>query len=166
MTKKATKKKSKIKGYLFHGKALSIIQPWASAITYAGKDVENRTWRTNYRGPIAIHASAKCFEELLEEKVKYEKGKPKKFLRDLIYRGQKKYDHLFERDETPQSCIVAIATLSHCSEKRKSVWHMPDCWGWRIEGVVPIKPVPMKGALGVWDCKFNYEPLVMLDYYA
>lgn len=37
-------------------KALSIQQPWAWAILYAGKDVENRTWRTNYRGPLLIHA--------------------------------------------------------------------------------------------------------------
>ncbi|GAA3417649.1 hypothetical protein [Streptosporangium vulgare] len=43
-------------------KALSIKQPWAwaisrRAVTYAGKDVENRTWTTEYRGLLAIHAS-------------------------------------------------------------------------------------------------------------
>lgn len=38
-------------------KAISIQQPWAWAILHAGKDVENRTWRTTYRGPVAIHAS-------------------------------------------------------------------------------------------------------------
>ena len=40
-------------------KALSVRQPWAWAIAAAGKDVENRTWRTDYRGLIAIHASAR-----------------------------------------------------------------------------------------------------------
>ena len=44
-------------------KALSIRQPWAWAILYAGKDVENRSWQAvnhglNQRGPVAIHASA------------------------------------------------------------------------------------------------------------
>jgi hypothetical protein len=38
-------------------KALSVRQPWASLIVLGIKDVENRTWRTNYRGPLAIHAS-------------------------------------------------------------------------------------------------------------
>jgi ASCH domain len=38
-------------------KALSIHQPWAWAILRAGKTVENRTWPTNYRGPLLIHAS-------------------------------------------------------------------------------------------------------------
>jgi len=36
--------------------ALSIRQPWAWAILHAGKDIENRTWGTGYRGPLLIHA--------------------------------------------------------------------------------------------------------------
>ncbi len=38
-------------------KALSIRQPFAWAVIHAAKDVENRTWRTDYRGPLLIHAS-------------------------------------------------------------------------------------------------------------
>lgn len=37
-------------------KALSVKQPWAWAIIHAGKDIEKRTWRTDYRGPLLIHA--------------------------------------------------------------------------------------------------------------
>jgi hypothetical protein len=37
-------------------KALTVRQPWAWATIYAGKDVENRRWRTTYRGPLLIHA--------------------------------------------------------------------------------------------------------------
>jgi hypothetical protein len=37
-------------------KALTIRQPWAWATIYGGKDVENRRWRTAYRGPLLIHA--------------------------------------------------------------------------------------------------------------
>lgn len=40
-------------------KALSIKQPWASLIAHGIKDIENRTWKTNFRGRIYIHASAK-----------------------------------------------------------------------------------------------------------
>ncbi len=39
-------------------KALSIKQPWASLIAHGIKDIENRTWRTHFRGRIFIHASA------------------------------------------------------------------------------------------------------------
>lgn len=38
-------------------KALSVKQPWAHAIIHLGKSIENRTWSTDYRGPLAIHAS-------------------------------------------------------------------------------------------------------------
>lgn len=40
-------------------KALSIKQPWASLIAHGIKDIENRTWKTKFRGTIYIHASAK-----------------------------------------------------------------------------------------------------------
>lgn len=39
--------------------ALSIRQPWAWAIIHAGKDIENRSWSTNFRGRLHIHASKK-----------------------------------------------------------------------------------------------------------
>jgi hypothetical protein len=37
-------------------RVLTVRQPWAWAIFEAGKDVENRTWSTSYRGELAIHA--------------------------------------------------------------------------------------------------------------
>jgi hypothetical protein len=36
--------------------ALSVRQPWAWAIIAGGKDVENRSWNSRYRGPLLIHA--------------------------------------------------------------------------------------------------------------
>jgi ASCH domain len=42
-------------------KALSIKQPWASLIAHGIKDIENRTWKTKFRGRIFIHASAKGY---------------------------------------------------------------------------------------------------------
>lgn len=45
-------------------KALSIKQPWASLIAHGIKDIENRTWKTSFRGRIYIHASAKIVDEI------------------------------------------------------------------------------------------------------
>lgn len=36
--------------------ALSIRQPWCYRILHRGKDIENRTWETKYRGWIMVHA--------------------------------------------------------------------------------------------------------------
>ena len=38
-------------------KALSLTQPWASLVVIGAKCYETRSWATNYRGPLAIHAS-------------------------------------------------------------------------------------------------------------
>ena len=38
---------------------ISVRQPWAWLIVNGFKDVENRTWLTNYRGKIFIHAAQK-----------------------------------------------------------------------------------------------------------
>ncbi len=37
-------------------KGLTVIQPWAWLIMHGPKRIENRTWRTAYRGPVLIHA--------------------------------------------------------------------------------------------------------------
>lgn len=38
-------------------KALSIKQPWAWLIIRGGKDIENRTWHTKFRGRFLVHAA-------------------------------------------------------------------------------------------------------------
>jgi len=38
-------------------KALSIRQPWAWLIMHGGKDIENRTWHTKFRGRFLVHAA-------------------------------------------------------------------------------------------------------------
>ena len=38
-------------------KALSLWQPWASAIAVGAKRIETRHWKTDYRGPLLIHAA-------------------------------------------------------------------------------------------------------------
>ena len=39
-------------------KTITIKQPWAQFIAEGIKDIENRTWKTNFRGRVLIHASA------------------------------------------------------------------------------------------------------------
>ena len=42
-------------------KTLSLHQPWAQAISLGIKKHETRGWKTDYRGPLAIHAAKKPF---------------------------------------------------------------------------------------------------------
>jgi hypothetical protein len=54
-------------------KCLSIQQPWAWAVCAGEKTVENKTWWTDYRGPLVIHAGQK--KQNLQELLKKGKGK-------------------------------------------------------------------------------------------
>lgn len=38
-------------------KAITLYQPWATLVATGKKQIETRSWSTNYRGPLAIHAS-------------------------------------------------------------------------------------------------------------
>ena len=41
-------------------RAISLWQPWATAIALGAKRIETRSWPTNHRGAVAIHAAKRC----------------------------------------------------------------------------------------------------------
>ena len=47
-------------------KVLSIRQPWAELIIEGKKKIEIRTWKTNYRGKLLIHASKRVDKKAVE----------------------------------------------------------------------------------------------------
>jgi len=53
-------------------KAMTLWQPWATLVAIGAKRIETRSWSTNYRGPLAIHAavSKKGHEACLREPVR------------------------------------------------------------------------------------------------
>jgi hypothetical protein len=74
-------------------KALTIRQPWAYAILRLGKDVENRSWRTHYRGPLLIHAAARP------------EGNPRKILAEYMKRPRNKAFAIFQSGASSESFI-------------------------------------------------------------
>jgi hypothetical protein len=42
-------------------------RPWAWLIIHAGKDIENRTWHTPYRGPVILHSARPLNTAILAE---------------------------------------------------------------------------------------------------
>lgn len=51
--------------------ALSIRQPWLWAILKAGKRIENRKWKTSYRGPLLLHAAKGCTGREVEDFIEF-----------------------------------------------------------------------------------------------
>jgi hypothetical protein len=48
-------------------KAITVRQPWAWLVVTGKKDIENRTWRTHYRGKLLIHAASRLADVSLDE---------------------------------------------------------------------------------------------------
>lgn len=126
-------------------RALSIIQPWASLIATGIKDIENRTWRTNYRGEFLIHASAKRlpagWTALTSEQYA------------AATRLVNPYGKENDVKQLPVSAIIGKARLVDCVLNHPSVWAEKGVWNWVLADVqlfsTPILNV--KGRLGFWE---------------
>jgi hypothetical protein len=112
-------------------KALTICQPYAELIRRGDKAIENRTWPTSYRGPLAIHA-----------------GKNRSWLEE----GDEA-----QYPDMAFGAVVATAELYDCvrweqlPDDLKENEHASGPWCWLLRNVIPIEPVPAKGAQGLWD---------------
>jgi hypothetical protein len=121
-------------GRAFVMKALTIKQPWVHAILHEGKDIENRSWQRNFRGWLAIHASA----------------------RPSTQAGFPRGHHLPDLNALDYSAICGVARVVDIVTASRSKWFSrPDDgsvnFGWVLADATPLKnPIPCKGALGLW----------------
>jgi ASCH domain len=121
-------------------KILSIKQPWASLIVHGLKDIENRTWRTNYRGPLLVHASLRSDDITAADLVRYYGA--------------------FPPSDQPRGGIVGIVDIVDCVRPYSSRWYAPGCWGFVLANARPLPFVRWKGALSLRDAP--RELLMML----
>lgn len=130
-------------------KVITIKQPFATLIAEGLKEYEFRTWQTKYRGELLIHAG---------------KGIDKKAMKKF---AQYNLDY-------PSGCIIAKVNLSDCikieEEARKMLekknplvyssiiehteW---DGYGFKLDHVTKITPIPVNGKLSLWDYDYKGE---------
>lgn len=89
-------------------KAITIKQPWASLIVDGLKDIENRTWKTKFRGRVLIHASMKPM-------------KPFKFTQEQTIEMMNHKAFGIEH-EHPNSCIIGSVEIVDCVINHPSIW--------------------------------------------
>jgi len=119
-------------------KTLTVKQPWASLIVNGVKDIENRTWRTKYRGRILIHVAANDFD--------FRKYAVSEEQRLFIQAIKKPYVH---------SAIIGSVEIVGCVRDYNSIWSEKDCYNWVLKNPRLFKdPVfGIKGRLSLWDFK-------------
>ncbi len=121
-------------------RVLSVHPPWAWAIVFAGKDVENRSWTTPYRGPILIHASSKKYV-----------GRALTEAREAIARNSG-----LDLDQIPttfaRSQLVGMVDVQDCIPNSRSRWASKGDEHWvlthprRLESPV----LDIDGKLNLW----------------
>lgn len=106
-------------------KTLSFQQPWASLIASGIKDVENRTWNTDFRGKFLIHASSKRVPKDFEYQLPIEWGS--EILNNWAY------DNIPDIRELPTSAIIGYVELEDVVENSDSVWAVPGQLHWKLK---------------------------------
>lgn len=170
-------------------KALTLTQPWASLVAAGVKTIETRSWSTSYRGPLAIHAASKIPTDvrrvILGHKVR---GYPHTYGRGDGPILHALYNEGFveagaggsvER-RLPLGAVVAVCEL--VSTRRTETldsdafleWDVrlnrpfgdftPGRYAWMLRDIRPLdEPIPVKGALGLWDLGLDLAHQAVLD---
>lgn len=125
-------------------KVLTIREPWATLIIEGYKKYEFRSWKTNYRGKILIHAglsleknNSKKFENY---NLEYSKG-------EII--GEAELVDCILVDEKFNEELLKINPVVYGQSNHSMVY------AWKLENIKKYQTkISVKGKLGLW----NYEP--------
>jgi len=113
---------------------LSIRQPWAWLICHAGKDIENRTWKTNFRGHFLVHASKGLTRTEYDDACEW-------VSMDVGSIAIPAYEDL------ERGGIIGRAVMTDCLRYYPSPWFQGP-FGFVIDNPKPLPFFPCKGALG------------------
>lgn len=137
-------------------KVLSMIQPWASLFVLRESTYETRTWKTNYRGPLAIHTSKRIDKAVCKHPA----------IQSLLRK------HGYTTETLPTSMIIAEGRLVNClkvTENNDSWAILEDGkmvsgndyflgdfiegnYAWEVQDLKMLNEfIPAKGKLGLWE---------------
>lgn len=113
-------------------KALTVCQPYAELIARGLKPIENRTWPTDYRGPLLVHA-----------------GKSREWMDDGDLEA---YPAMAFGAFVAEVVLVDCVRLEQLPVSLRHHQHANGPWCWVLAHVKRIDPpVQWRGAQGLWD---------------
>lgn len=130
-------------------KVLTLREPWATLIGMKVKTIETRSWKTNYRGDLLIHAGLVVdkYDELpVDLKVRLENEK--------LQCG-----NIFIKCRLVD-CVPMTESFIVSEQKRDPLNYVCGTYAegrfaWILEDVEVIKPIAATGHLGLWN--YGYE---------
>ena len=130
-------------------KALSLTQPWAELVVLGEKQWETRSWRTSFRGRIAIHAAKKFPAWAIEL------ATSNRYFVDAIQN--------YPPIKLPRGVIVGtveVAAMVSTDALKEVLGHKEiafgdydsERWAWQLANPFMLaEPIPCRGALGLWE---------------
>lgn len=126
-------------------RALSISRPWSELILRHGKNIENRSWNTHYRGPMLIHAARSWQGFAITRAVQM----------SILGLSRARTDYpqgIVGVVEVADVCAATVDTsndpLGGCGCGPWAVWGQ---YHWKLTNPRPLTaPVPASGRLGLW----------------
>ncbi len=128
-------------------KVLSLLEPWASLINEKVKYIETRSWKTNYRGELYIHASSKKLnnKQLIEYKDKL----------DILNNINFNYGHIICKCNLIDCVYMTEEFIEKVKENREeyiSGGYEVGRYAWILEDIQTLEnPIKTKGKLGIWN---------------
>lgn len=156
-------------------RAITLTQPWATLVAIGAKRIETRSWATDYRGLLAIHA-AKGLAEMTE--AEYARTCISEPFRTALR------PHYAMVGDLPRGAIVAVVEVAdciptgrlvsgsevarHCS-RTDEIWQLSEWerafggydagrYGWLLADIRRLpEPILYRGALGLWAVPAELE---------
>lgn len=145
-------------------RALTVQQPWAAAILYCGKLIENRTQLWTYRGPLAIHAGKRWSES----------GGESELITGVYDRMIAEHGSFDAEAWSARGAIIGVVDLVDChpdagccrpwgessyvehgGRSRRNVTHLV------LENPRALPaPIPVAGQLGMWNVPTDIAHLI------
>lgn len=152
-------------------KTLSIKQPYASLIAEGIKDIENRSFRTYFRGTFLIHASMQWHDRLFNGEL-FTKEQFDSISNNWISKNPEldlmrylRREKIGLDENLPVSAIIGKVDLIDCVQNHDSVWaeknsevnlldlNAKPIWNWVLANPILFKnPIlNVKGKLSFWE---------------
>ncbi|MGD9567548.1 MAG: ASCH domain-containing protein [Sedimentibacter sp.] len=150
-------------------KAITIWQPWATLLAIGAKKYETRSWATNYRGPIAIHAANKPYKPIIEElpdEVKAALGNYFDFKHEILHTGAiiatAELVGCWEIAEDPNGPFICRPFFGDTTDKPDELIvrgnellfgdYTLGRYAWEFRNMIMLdKPIPAKGKQRLWN---------------
>lgn len=124
-------------------RTLSILQPYAWLIVNGHKDIENRTWATQFRGRIFVHAGKRYSRADHED--------DQEFFYEAHGIALPDYKNM------PLGGIVGAVDIVDCVTKSDSEWFNEGGYGFVLRNPQVLPFMPYRGQLGFFDVQYQED---------